>query len=617
MKKSLAVLLSLLMVLAFAALPSLAKTQSGQIDDTPRATTDEVTIVLQTDDVWGDGSGYQMLLDSDATAYGSIFPAIGPLTNTVGEDAPAGLYDEFEYKIPVNADGSLNTTNIVCGDSIAITIPSGTYDWCLANPTPGDRIWIASDQGNIGGRADDFTFEAGKTYIFNVHLDSAGQYDQTDLTINGVSFEPTPSPTPTPKPNGWYFESGEELEDWGFLDQDGDGYEWQMRTYYSDEHVGPYEGACSMVSFSCIDRIEPLTPDNWLITPDIAGGGTLTFWMAGQDPAYAAEPIGIYISTDGGVTWGDELYHFIGTGEYVKQTVDLSGYAGMYVKVAFRHYDVTDMYAVSIDAVEVHDSAPVDPTPTPIPTQVPPTPDFGWYFESEEELSDWVRLDQDGDGENWKWYTYSGSEMYPYEGDGVMLSFSYKNFVGPLTPDNWLITPEITGGGMLTFWMTAQDIAYTAEPIGVYVSMDGGITWGDELYYFVATDEYVQQTVDLSDYADMDIKVAFRHYDVTDMYAVNIDAVEVINSNPPITTDTPEPITDVPIATDSPEPTTNVPIATDSPEPITNIPIVTDSPGPITDVPTPPATGAATLVSVGIVSIVGGSLITLFRRKKD
>ena len=173
------------------------------------------TISLTAGDVFSDGSGYQMLLDADATAFGNEIPAEGPLTQ--GGDAPAGLYDAFEYKIPVNADGSTTTSNIVINNTITIEVPAGTYDWCIANPTPGDRIWIASAQGNIGGRADDYEFEAGYTYNFTVYL--LGQNDATDVEIipgGGETPVITDSPTPvitnspTPEPPTDTPEPGDE-----------------------------------------------------------------------------------------------------------------------------------------------------------------------------------------------------------------------------------------------------------------------------------------------------------------------------------------------------------------------------------------------------------------------
>lgn len=146
--------------------------------------TDLATIILRTDDVWGDGSGYQMLIDADATAYGTIIPENGPLID--GGDVDPSVYAEFEYKIPENADGALNTSNIVLDNQVSIQIPAGTYDFCITNPTPGDKMWIASQGGNVGGRHDDYVFKAGYIYEFYVH--SGGTNDATDLNITAGMY---------------------------------------------------------------------------------------------------------------------------------------------------------------------------------------------------------------------------------------------------------------------------------------------------------------------------------------------------------------------------------------------------------------------------------------------
>ena len=139
------------------------------------------TVILTAGDVWGDGSGYQMLLDADANAFGTTIPETGALsTNCSGNDA---IYAQFEYKIPTNADGNCATQNMVMNNSVSIEIPAGTYDWCITNPTPGDRIWIASAQGNVGGRQDNYVFEAGNTYEFTVSM--LGSNDQVNVVITG------------------------------------------------------------------------------------------------------------------------------------------------------------------------------------------------------------------------------------------------------------------------------------------------------------------------------------------------------------------------------------------------------------------------------------------------
>ena len=343
----------------------------------PNATT--ATISLTVGDVFGDGSGYQMLLDADATAFGNEIPAQGPLTT--GGNAPAGLYDAFEYKIPVNADGNTNTGNIVINNTVTIEVPGGVYDWCLTNPTPGDRIWIASNQGNVGGRADDYEFVAGNTYNFTVYL--LGQNDATDVEIieGGGSTPNTPVPPTenpvTPEPGtttGWGFETDPFAEGWTIRDDDGDGYNWEwMDASGSDYNV--YEGTHCMASASYQNSAfgggTALNPDNWLISPEFVAGSTVTFWYAGQDPDYSAEPFGVYVIANGTVS--DELGHFTASDTYQQGSVDISAYAGQTVQVAFRHYGVTDMFRLNLDLVEVSGGGSTPNTPVP-PTENPNTP---------------------------------------------------------------------------------------------------------------------------------------------------------------------------------------------------------------------------------------------------
>ena len=332
--------------------------------------------------VFQDGSGYQMLLDADATAYGNEIPAQGPLTQS--GNAPAGLYDIFEYKIPENADGILTTSNIVVSGMDYVLVPAGTYDWCITNPTPGDRIWIASDSGSIGGRANDYTFEAGNTYTLTVSLD--GQYDRTDITVTPGIEEPTPTatpaitPTPTPAPTpdpgatGWGFETDPFAEGWTIRDDDGDGYNWEWMDA-SGSNYNVYEGTHCMASASFQNSPfgggTALNPDNWLISPEFVAGNTVTFWYAGQDPDYSAETFGVYVIANG--TTSAELGHFTASDTYQQGSVDISAYAGQTVQVAFRHYGVTDMFRLNLDLVEVSGGGtPEPPTENPV-TPVPPT----------------------------------------------------------------------------------------------------------------------------------------------------------------------------------------------------------------------------------------------------
>ena len=333
-------------------------------------------VTLTVGDVWGDGTGYQMLLDADGTAFGTIIPETGALASG---DVEASVYAEFEYKIPENADGSLTTSNIVLNDSVTIEIPGGTYDWCITNPTPGDRMWIASANGTVGGRYDDFVFENGKDYTFVVEL--GGNNDKVDLfasgevvvtaETNGYSFEMPDADAVMECEvaekvyrDHWDFNGedqlDEQLEGWLLLDYDGDGENWGLAT----AGHGDYEPADENYALSSYSWYgDALTPDNWLISPTIIvpdKDATLTFWLLGN-PNYPGDVLSVLVGPDSAVeetTIDTSAFVALGedivtTGEWVQHTYDLSNYAGTEIRLVFRHYNCTDLYWLKLDDIGI------------------------------------------------------------------------------------------------------------------------------------------------------------------------------------------------------------------------------------------------------------------------
>ena len=147
--------------------------------------TGTATIILVNNCDWRDGSGVQFLLDADHDTYGDVIPDSGPLSNNT--DAPSSVYDRFEYKIPENADGARDTkNNIPYGSSAKITIPEGTYDYVITNPTPNENVWIVGTRGTDEARIDDYVFEAGKVYTYTVS--KVGAYDGVFLSIHEHSY---------------------------------------------------------------------------------------------------------------------------------------------------------------------------------------------------------------------------------------------------------------------------------------------------------------------------------------------------------------------------------------------------------------------------------------------
>ncbi len=363
---------------------AMKATKTVKFAAVPKADVPEgyASVTLTAGDVWQDGSGYQMLLDEDAIAYGSIFQETGPLTTS--GDATEATYAEFEYKIPENADGACATQNIVINNSVTILIPAGVYDWCITNPTPGDRIWIASTNGSVGGRADDFEFASGAAYEFVVSL--GGQNDQvdlviddptapvipTDVTVNAVSVDGTTATVAwVPGANNatWNLRwrpwvdpalmnklwdlpmDGYEAQlDEGFMvyDADGDGNTWGL-AYSSDAQ----DDVCFYSA--SYENYESLTPDNWLFTPAVGMGGTLKF-DAWQQSASYPDKIMVYVAPAD----YESVDEFVAVSEFIQPTgttpesfeIDLSEYEGMGV-IAFRHYDCTDQFRIYLDNIAV------------------------------------------------------------------------------------------------------------------------------------------------------------------------------------------------------------------------------------------------------------------------
>ena len=163
---------------------------------------------------------------------------------------------------------------------------------------------------------------------------------------------------------------------WTTIDADGDGYNWDRTSiiqagYLINAHTGE-----DMVSSESWDGI-PLTPDNYLVSPQvsIANGSTFSFWACAQDESYAAEHFGVAVSTTGtsaadftmvqewtmtakgqGPKTNNTRNGGTRMGNWYQYTVDLSAYAGQNVYIALRHFNCSDFFMLNADDFEL--SAP-------------------------------------------------------------------------------------------------------------------------------------------------------------------------------------------------------------------------------------------------------------------
>ena len=136
---------------------------------------------------------------------------------------------------------------------------------------------------------------------------------------------------------------------WTLVDADGDGYNWAIPSGYSSIQSASYQSVA-------------LTPDNWLITPQLAipatGSYEVTWTATAQDQNWPSEHYGLFVSTTGSDTGDFTVLQewTLSTGVF-NPVVDLSAYAGQDIYLALRHFNCTDMFRISIDDFTVRAQA--------------------------------------------------------------------------------------------------------------------------------------------------------------------------------------------------------------------------------------------------------------------
>ena len=180
-----------------------------------------------------------------------------------------------------------------------------------------------------------------------------------------------------------------------------------------------------------------------------------------------------------------------------------------------------------------------------------PLPAGSTYDFENSTMQGWTTIDADGDGFNWEVASNVMSTGYGHNASNdCVLSQSYSNTYGALTPDNYLVSPQTTLGGQLIFYACAQDASYAAEHFGVAVSTTGNTSasafttiqeWtmtakgaGMPCAYTRsgnrAQGNWYQYVVDLSAYAGQTGYVAIRHFNCTDMFYLDVDDITIADA---------------------------------------------------------------------------------------
>ena len=163
----------------------------------------------------------------------------------------------------------------------------------------------------------------------------------------------------------------EDISDWTLTDSDGDGNNWGD-IFAINNTAGTPVTPVSLISRSW--QTNPLTPDNWAVSPVIdlsSASGTITLnWITQVAAAsFDLEKYSIHVGTVNDIsvlinstTSLTETLGDVGnTGAPTPHTLDLSAMAGQaQVYIAFRHWDTTDQDFISIDDVTVTSTVGID-----------------------------------------------------------------------------------------------------------------------------------------------------------------------------------------------------------------------------------------------------------------
>ncbi len=244
-------------------------------------------------------------------------------------------------------------------DSVVISTSDGNFCWPATSLTVDDEATTANSVTiTWEGTAANYSIYNGQTVVATTtdntytltNLAAASTYvigvralcseeDSSDLVTVIAN-------TPCGAINVFPYEQTFDAEPncWTKIDADGDGYNWSVLSGYT-----------AIQSASWVSPATPLTPDNWLITPQISlpatGSYEVTWTAMAQDQDWPMEHYGIFISTTGNTDTSDftMIQEWTLSSGAFNPIIDLSAYAGQDIYLALRHFNCTDMFRISID----------------------------------------------------------------------------------------------------------------------------------------------------------------------------------------------------------------------------------------------------------------------------
>ena len=157
------------------------------------------------------------------------------------------------------------------------------------------------------------------------------------------------------------------------------------------------------------------------------------------------------------------------------------------------------------------------------------------YYEDFESgnLDSWTTYDEDGDGRNWG-IPESGNQSH----SGWYHAASESWNAGAITPNNWLISPAIDLSGVsgtisLDYFVGPKDSDWPDEHYKCVISKktntpsDFTTILYEETVVVGSENGFTKRSINISEYINETIYIAWVHYDCTDMFQLMLDDVLV------------------------------------------------------------------------------------------
>ena len=353
-------------------------------------------------------NGYEICTTNNGHYSGSLTltPSDGSLRANVyvrlGSDVNPGNYNGNLTLVSgaTTATISLSGTVIDTGQQYAVTV--------TANPAEGGDVTGAGEYDY--GTSVTVTATANEGYTFTnwtlngTEVSTEASYDftvtgATELVANFTlnSYEVTVAPCPIVggsvaidgvenETAGMFlydFEDG-TLQGWTVLQgSNGDSpNSWMHCTNYAGYNYSTGQGhnasngfvlSESFVFTSPDDEGTAVHPDNYLVSPRVLLGGSISFWATNAEDGYGAEHFAVAVSTDGNAdvndfeqvqewTLGSKAERTgntrnIGDGTWYEYSVDLSSFVG-FGYVAIHHFDCYEQWLLCVDDITIMEGAP-------------------------------------------------------------------------------------------------------------------------------------------------------------------------------------------------------------------------------------------------------------------